>query len=130
MGSLKWDGGGMINRILHVDGYKSHNQFYQDEAVHENMERPPVSYTITYTDASSGRDCGSATIPTSSCLNGTCCHSFGEISPPCSSDGDISISVFSTSILGDGPPSKPLIFSLKLSLEMNLVSLFYVSLCS
>ena len=89
-------------------------QSYQDEAVHDNIERPPViSYTITYTDASSGRDCGSATLPASSCWNGTCCHTFGEISPPCSSDGDISISVFSTSILGDGPPSKPLVFSLK-----------------
>ena len=93
--------------------YKSHNQSYQDEAVHDNIERPPVSYTITYTDVSSQRNCGSATVPASSCLNETCCHSFGEISPPCSSDGDISISVFSTSILGDGLPSKPLVFSLK-----------------
>ena len=106
----------MINRIilLHIKDYKSHNQSYQDEAVHDNIERPPViSYTITYTDVSSQRNCGSATIPASSCLNGTCCHSFGEISRPCSSDGDISISVSSTSILGDGPPSKPLVFSLK-----------------
>ena len=98
---------------MYVDGYKSHNQSYQDEGVHENIERPPVSYTITYTDASSGGICGSATIPASSCLNGMCCHSFGEISPPCSSDGDISISVFSTSISGGGSPSKPLVFSLR-----------------
>ena len=93
---------------------KSRNQSYQDEAVHDSIERPSVvSYTITYTDVSSGGICGSATIPASSCLNETCCHTFGEISPPCSSDGDISISVFPTSILEDGPPSKPLVFSLR-----------------
>ena len=80
----------------------------------ENTDRPPITYTVTYSDISqSGRICDSATILASSCLNETCCHTFGAISPPCSSSGDISISVFATSILGDGPPSTPLIFSLK-----------------
>ena len=79
----------------------------------ESGDNPPNSYTITYSDAPSGRICGSATIPASSCMNGTCCHTFGEISSPCSSNGDVSISAFATGILGNGPSSQPLIFSLK-----------------
>ena len=91
---------------------------YQDVAmILENTDSPPISYNITYADASSGRFCGSVTISASLCLNGVCCHTFGEISPPCSSDGDISIFIFATSVLGDGPPSQPLIFSLKTSGE-------------
>ena len=85
----------------------------QDEGILENMDSPPLSYTITYTDSSSGSICGSVSIPASSCSNGLCCHTFGEISSPCSPDGDISIFVFATSALGDGPLSQPLIFSLK-----------------
>ena len=79
----------------------------------ESRDNPPNSYTITYSDAPSGRICGSATIPASSCLNGTCCYTFGEISPPCSSNSGVSVTVFATSIVGDGPSSQPLIFSLK-----------------
>ena len=83
----------------------------QDGAVLKDSSSLPISYTITYSDASSGRICDSAAIPASSCLNHLCCHTFGEISPSCSSNGDISITLFATSILGDGPPSQPLIFS-------------------
>ena len=78
-----------------------------------------------YTDVSSGRTCGLATIPASSCLNGVCSHTFGEISLPCSSNDDISITVLATSILGDGPPSQPLIFRLKTPGEEPGKSLLY-----
>ena len=96
--------------LQHVISYDN----YQDVSIAntmENTDRLPISYTVTYSDISqSGRICDSTTILASSCLNETCCHTFGVISPPCSSSGDISISVFATSILGDGPPSTPLIF--------------------
>ena len=87
--------------------------FYQNAGILESGDNPPTSYTITYSDALSGSICGSATVPAYSCMNGTCCHTFGEISSPCSSNGDISVAVFAMSIVGDGPSSQPLIFSLK-----------------
>ena len=80
-------------------------------AISDNIDVSPVSYTITYTDFTSGRICDSFTVPSSICQDGLCRHLF-EISPPCSINNDTCISVFSTNALGDGPHSHPVIFSL------------------
>ena len=80
-------------------------------AISDNIDGSSTSYTATFSDFTSGSICGSATIPASSCQNGVCRHMF-EVSPPCSSNVDVSINVYATNILGDGPSSHPVVFNL------------------
>ena len=71
-----------------------------------------TSYTIRYSDFMSGRLCGSFSIQASdsSCHDddSMCLYTF-EISPPCSLSRDISVSMSSTNVFGDGPFSEPVI---------------------
>ena len=84
-------------------------------AISDNIDGSPISYTITYTDFTSGRTCNSFTVPASTICqlqNGLyACHHMFTISPPCSPSNTTSISIFATNVLGDGPCSNPVIFS-------------------
>ena len=79
-----------------------------------------ISYTITYTDTKSELICKSTTIPTSSCQEETCTHYFDVTSSNCQSSSNITLTVFATNILGNGPSTKPLIITLSLSKLMNI----------
>ena len=79
--------------------------------ISDNIDGSPTSYNITYSDFSSGRICGTFMIPTVTCQDGVCRHK-SQIALPCSPNKDVSVSVLSINILGSGPPSQPVIFSL------------------
>ena len=80
-------------------------------AIFDNIDGSPISYNITYSDVNSGRICGTFSIPAATCQDGVCRHT-SQITSPCSLSDDISLSVLSTNILGSGPPSQPVVFSL------------------
>ena len=65
------------------------------------------SYSITYYDSISGKNCGSAIIPFSSysCVGGICKHIFDVSFSSCPSTGDFSITAYATNVFGDGPAS-------------------------
>ena len=74
--------------------------------ISEEIDGSATNYTITYTDSTSQRTCSSVTISASACISGQCNHTFG-IPSLCSDITSIAISVFATSILGNGPSSEP-----------------------
>ena len=80
-------------------------------AIFDDIAGSPISYNITYSDVNSGRICGTFSIPAAACQDGVCRH-MSQITSPCSPSDDISILVLSTNILGSGPPSQPVVFSL------------------
>ena len=91
-----------------------------------NINGSPTSYTVIISDLTSGSICDLSTVPSApnTCDDGKYCqlqwHKFA-LSSPCSSNHDISVSVFATNILGNGPFSEPVVFSLKIS-ESNYCS--------
>ena len=74
--------------------------------IFKGIDGSAKSYTITYSDSSSGSSCASATIPASSCEGGVCSHRFDISSSPCRLSPDITLTAFATNILGDGPSSE------------------------
>lgn len=50
---------------------------------------------------------GSDTILASRCVDGSCSSSFEIFSLKCLPSSDINVTVFATSIIGDGPTSNP-----------------------
>ena len=60
-----------------------------------------------YSDSTSGSNCASATIPTSSCRGRMCSHIFEVSSSFCLPSADINVTVFATNILGEGQYSIP-----------------------
>lgn len=66
-----------------------------------------VSYTITYSDAVHHKICDTATILASSCISGSCSHTFELSTSSCHPYADITITVFGTSQLGNGSVSEP-----------------------
>ena len=66
-------------------------------------------YTINYFDPTSGSGCGSVTIPASSCKSvGVCSHMFELLSSSCPHSDDITVTVYATNVLGNGPTSQPI----------------------
>ena len=86
----------------------------QNMIISNDIDGSPISYNITYSDFTSGRMCSTFSIPTATCWDGVCQHT-SQIASPCSPNDDISVSVLSTNILGSGPPSQPVIFSLEVN---------------
>ena len=82
--------------------------------IFEGIDGSATSYTITYTNSMvSGEICGSrsATILASSCGdNGMCNHTFNVTSSSlqCPFFFDLSVTVFATNPLGNGPVSSPI----------------------
>lgn len=76
--------------------------------ISDGIDGSATSYTINYLDSISGDFCSSATIPASSCVDGTCNHTFEVSTSSCPPCVDINITVYSTNILGNGAISDPL----------------------
>ena len=70
------------------------------------------SYTITYSEATSGNVCGSAIIPTSSCDDRECRYLLKiDLSSSClSSTGSVCMTAFATNVIGNGPNTVPVTF--------------------
>lgn len=74
------------------------------------MNSAAISYTINFTDTIFGTHCGSAVVPTSSssCGEGTCISTFTiKSASECHPLTDISVTIFGTNALGNGPSSDP-----------------------
>ena len=74
----------------------------------DGFDGSATSYTISYTDLTSGYICGSTTIPASACENGVCSDWFDISSSLCTQSTNITVTAFATNLLGDGPPSQPI----------------------
>ena len=85
------------------------------------------SYTVTYSDSTSGSSCGSATIPASSCEGGVCNYGFDHSSSPCRLSPDITLAAFAANILGDGPSSEPVRIFMFSYVQHNYSKLSYIS---
>ena len=75
----------------------------------DGVDGSATSYTIAFSDSSYDFNCGSVIIPASSCANGTCClaYSFEAYLSPCANSINISVTAYSTNILGNGSLSRP-----------------------
>lgn len=103
----------------------------QNMTISDDIDGSPISYNIMYSDFTSGRMCGIFSIPAATCWDGVCQHT-SRIASPCSPNDDISVSVLSTNILGSGPPSQPVIFSLIVDNDHSesLYNLCIATLCA
>ena len=77
-------------------------------ANHERIDGSAISYTLTYLDSITGDPCSTATIPSFSCVEGICNHTFEVSLSSCTPCVDINITVYATNILGNGAISDPL----------------------
>ena len=93
----------ILNGPLSVNNVLTQAPFYFSDGI----DGSTTSYTITYSDSTSGRICGSATIPASSCDGGICSCRFDISSSSCLPSADVSVTVFASNILGNGPMSEP-----------------------
>ena len=75
--------------------------------ISDDIDGSPIRYTIIYSDSSNKKLCSMDIIEASSdsCEEDVCTHMFDVSSSSCSPSTDISVSVFATNILGDGPHS-------------------------
>ena len=83
-------------------------QFY----ISDGIDGSAANYTITYSESTSGKICDCVTISTSesACISGQCNHMFDTSA--CSDFTSITITVFATNVLGDGPSSKQVLSKL------------------
>lgn len=72
-----------------------------------------TSYTINYSDSSSGKTCGSSTIPASSCGDRICSNVFEISSTSCFNFSNIAVSYFASGRLGNGPTSGQTLITLQ-----------------
>ena len=72
-----------------------------------------TSYTVNYSDSSSGETCGLSTIPASSCGETVCGNAFEVSSTSCFNFTNISVSVSALSRLGNGPASEQTLITLQ-----------------
>lgn len=84
----------------------------QTISISDGIDVSPTSYTIIYSDFSTSSICGLSTNLDYTCQGGLTYDTF-NFSPPCSSNGYTSVSVFATNIFGRGPFSHPLVFRIK-----------------
>ena len=77
--------------------------------ISDEVDGSASNYTIIYSDSTFGSICGSAMIPSSVCVGGICSHMFNVFtSSSCPSSTGITVTVFATNVLGNGPLSDPL----------------------
>ena len=81
--------------------------YFLQSDISESIGGSPVSYTIIYSDTNTGQVCHTANISHSDCEEGMCGHVFPLSLSNCDPCADINVTVFATSILGDGPVSDP-----------------------
>ena len=67
-----------------------------------------ISYTVNYTDSTSGRACGVAIVPPSACRSGACSHTLQASTSPCFNSSGITVTVYATNALGNGQTSAPI----------------------
>ena len=72
-----------------------------------------TSYTINYSDPSSGEACGFSTFPASSSGDRLCSNVFEVSSTSCFNFTTIAVSYFASSRLGNGPVSGPTLVTLQ-----------------
>ena len=72
----------------------------------DGIDGSPISYTIIYSDTTTGVVCLEATLPASDCERGICRHMlFDRSLSECFPQGNVSVSAYATNLLGDGPVS-------------------------
>ena len=97
---------------LYLILHKINDVHEQIIAITDDIDGSPNVYTIIYSELMSGKLCGLFTVQASSCVDERCVHKFNISSSSCSISYDISVSMFSTNIFGEGPSSEPVVFSL------------------
>ena len=84
--------------------YSQQNPFF----IFNDVDGSATSYTAYFVDTSSDKGCDSRTIDSSVCVNGTCCIIYQILrDSPCSHSSNLTVTVYATNILGNGPESKP-----------------------
>ena len=74
----------------------------------DGIDGSPISYTVIYSDTTTGDVCLEATLPASECERGICRHMpFDRSHSECIPQGNVSVSAYATNLLGDGPVSDP-----------------------
>ena len=71
--------------------------------ISDGIDGSASSYTITYTDSTTGVACVSATVPAATCVNSTCEHKLQLPSSSCSDLSKILVQVSGTNRLGSDP---------------------------
>lgn len=74
--------------------------------ISDEIDGSVTFYTITYSDSASGSNCGSATIPASSCEVGICSNVFEVSSSSCPPSTMISVVVLASNVLGNSSSSR------------------------
>ena len=97
---------------MHLYTLHNHNNIIIQENTmrnHGTINSSVISYTVNYTDSSTGISCGYGTVPATSCINGVCSHEFNvSASSRCPPEANFTVKVFGTNTLGDGPTSDPI----------------------
>ena len=94
--------------IMYYTSYYDITTAHQDSFnITEGVDGSALSYTISYSDSVSGINCHSTTISASSCDDGICSDVFEASASLCPPLTDITVTVFATNILGNGPTSIP-----------------------
>lgn len=97
--------------------------FQRSFNITEGIDGSATSYTIVYTDA--GILCDFIKVPAFRCQGGLCSHLFDVSSSHCVNSTNISIAIYATNLLGDGPASEP--FSVELYHRNQI--LIFICLC-
>ena len=82
--------------------------YQQPFQIADGIDGSAVSYTIIYSDSTSGGICSSAVISASLCTEELCTHSFDTSSSLCPPAANIDVVVFATNVLGNGSTSEPI----------------------
>ena len=89
------------------------------------IEHPPTHYTIKYTDAMTGEDCGLARLSATGCTAGVCRHLSERSTSRCHPSSDINITVSATNAFGEGQNSVPTTIGKSTPVTCNLLSIMY-----
>ena len=74
----------------------------------DGFDGSAISYTINYTDLTSGVVCASKSILASSCVKEICEDNFRVSTTFCKSSSHITVTIWGMNVLGKGLPSSPL----------------------
>ena len=83
-------------------------------------------YTISYFDMQSGSICSSVNIQSSHCIGRECIHVFDISTSDCPLFTNITATVVATNLLGDGPPTDPILISWILLISLLPISIINV----
>ena len=81
---------------------------YNGSTVSEGINGSTTSYTINYSDSSTGEVCNSNEINSTSCVGGVCSDEFDVSSSLCTPSSDINVTVSAMTNLGEGPGTNPI----------------------